>query len=300
MQWRALGFSWMVTRLLLAPCAVAGPTTHPTGKVWHLTNYLNGTADQIRKALDTDVSRLHQTIPQIQRELRSYQKTLAEDTKIETGRLKTTAEYRTIKAEIAQAANNVVDAQNGRDTKAETEARQEYAKLKLKLSEYEAESLEDNETLSLDQRRVNEDLHELDESRKSLKQAEEWRKKLIDATRQSLLMPGPAGVGSTGIIGQVKIVKIFDKSSVMVRYLAPELLEEDSKDGGEGIVSTHVLLHPTQILLMIPIAGMREGEDRYVDRDFEITSTIDVGDDVALVAKVRDSDQDELIRALTR
>lgn len=218
----------------------------PENHVWKLSSYLKGKPADIRKTLDSEITSLARKAGIAAREAEQANADYATRKAIVTTTLHASKEYKTAVADVAAAEKALEQARRGSDPKRKLDASSRFNKARAVVDKMDRGITLDSELQSHHFKRQTATLRSLD-LRAKAKKAMEWRRTLVDAAHVSATLRAPVVDGeTTGILAEVTVVEV-DEKSVLVDF---ELYREvGSTDDGEGIATVQLRGRVAKVML---------------------------------------------------
>ena len=285
--------------------------TRPSAKVWKLTSFLSGTANEIAHAINHPVIELADRFNAKEQAL-SDQKRLTDRATAaalaEIRRLpkfeKHRAEYESRRTEVE--ALRSANAATAIRLKASSQMNQSLAAMKA----MEKQQLATNPLVVRAKSDLKQQQADRDQAARSLGASLQkqlaWRNQLVSAIRTTFRIQGPLGIGADGLLGDFTPINIIGPRQVVAEYRVFERVE----DGGrvaDGITSFSAMVHRYVVLIEnVSTSSLKVGVASSRDQHFRVADYAprphEWGLDMPLMIyrleKVQRSDLDELFERI--
>ncbi|HZL35249.1 MAG TPA: hypothetical protein VFC78_08060 [Tepidisphaeraceae bacterium] len=271
-----------------ASCARAAqaPATSPAADpfdsmVWELTTYLKGTAPQIRDRLNGEVERLNAKIQETQTNIREARADSETDQQGSIAKLRALPAYQALEAREKTAIAALEAARKDGTPADRIIASSRYNKIRTDRLKMEKDAANKSPEHVADLKRAREYEDSLKRYQQSLRKAHAWRNELLQSIRNAFRMQavgadqgGPLTSGSSGILGEVTVLRVDGPDRLIVAYSAPQILGRGKDE--EGIATHPVHFWKVKLLLKgINTTGLKEDDITTIDHNFVVDNVLD-------------------------
>ena len=269
------------------------PSTEPASKVWDLPG-LHGTAQEIRTQLYGEIDQFrenikskHDAIDQAKHRISQRLDELASLKKPSDSSYAYVCDaIKQTEAQLEQEKNPVAQAHLRAKLEGFMKRR---AAMERQLGEHDPEVLDLRKRITA----CEQSIKSLEDG---LTKAHRWRREIANALRGKFLIKMPVVVGTVGVIGKARIMKVEDGVvSAEGQLFQPPYEDSDQR---EGIRTLHgKLFNARYILSGLDADQTPIGSEVYIDQAVRVTSFQLTGETATLVAEHENGDIDELMFA---
>jgi hypothetical protein len=275
-------------------------TADPAHRKWEITNYVKGTAEEIKATLDKEVVAFDEKVRSAQSDLRKIDEEYARNEKFLLDQARKAPAYAEALARVEKAKADV-DAAKSAPLDQRMSASSRLNKLKQDVQKFDrAATAGDKELASVrkQQAALRERVAKLTAS---LDKSLEWRAYMVSAISNTFSLYGPVVPGkSFGIIDRVRTVEVRADGTVLATYTLVEPTGQEK--GGEGLVNLKYSDSVVPILLHgLPNANaLKPDQELQVYRTFKVTKLETLASDLppALVLEPYETDWDYLLKTV--
>lgn len=213
-------------------------TDHPESREWTLTNYLRGTAAEIRYTLDKTAVESNLKAAELGREIVKLKDRRARDLKALADALHESPKYARWATQMREAEAALGTARATGTTEERLAAGRRFNKARAAVAQMD-KALPGNKITAAADREIAAMEERRSRCREHVDKALKWRKELVDAVLSSLTLDGPVVPGETyGILGSVTVKQLVDGGKAAL--IDFDLFESAEVVGeGEGIVTVN-------------------------------------------------------------
>lgn len=262
-------------------CLAAGSAraVDPHNQTWDLTDYLKGTPAQIRAVLYKEIIRLTRNNRETRRELAEAQADLSRDTAAALDRAHARTDCAAMIKELPHAKQELDRARSGGTTEQRMAASSKYNRIREQIDAIERSELRSDRQIPADQKRIAELTSQIDEQKKSLDKAEEWKNRIVNAIEFSFRLRWPLTPGDQGLLGDVVVRDVISDDSFTCTYDAFEKLSEGHDT--EGLVGVQGVVHSVHLLVEgVDTKSLMAGGTINLDKNFELMGKKEIGGEV--------------------
>ena len=251
--------------------ATTQPATIQT--VWHLTDYLVGTADQIRDKLAHEVQRQAELRTKAKSEMDRLAVQVASAQKTAQVKLAQNADFLSLSESVKQAQAALDQARGSGTPDQRLAASSNYLALKQKLEKLQHDALFGAPDIAALQNDLQQQTRNFESAAVSIGRAEAWRRELLGALDNARMLMWPMSEKSVGVLRRVVPQKIVGKDSFEAIYTCKEIVHRG--DIHEDIVTVDFKDHPVLVLVSgIDTSSMQVGKPVQLDTDaFQVIGT---------------------------
>lgn len=276
-------------------------------RIWHITDYIKGTASHVHDLLCNEIHRLNDKIKETQGEISEDKSSIDSDSKpIITAYLKR-PEYLRAQADVLVYKDALDKAHADHDTDAAIQAGSLYNKARDSVAAFERAArtaANANDEVKQDRRRLATDEDNLKRLQAALAKAVQWHDELVTAIHNSFMIQWPLEESKNGTLGEIIPIEIDKDGNIGCICGVRE--DISIKDSGEGMAMARQRIHPVQLL--IKNANAHAG-DIALKRPMRFDHNVEVVNsrflnrseiEAIVVVQVKHADIDDLMDAISQ
>jgi hypothetical protein len=293
-------FPIVLPALFTLPIAASADDKIPNDRLdqvqWKFSNFLTGSTLQIRDTINGNLEQQLKRKAEKTRRISDDTAAIAAKQLVAAAKLRTSsAAFAKLQDDLATANAQAAAAKKAGEPVAMITAQNQANELQEQITAQEDAAIGTDPGVIAKRKEIADTQAELHTLEPAIARATKARDDLMDALRLTRRIPGPPKVGSRGIIGKVKPIKIIDKQSFTTEFEAVEIKGEDQKgkpaDGMKTL--TGVSHYVTMMVTGVDTAKLHPGTETTLDRMFSITEIKQVGKQPMYVATPVVGDQRE-------